>query len=261
MEKKHSEYLQHIDQMVSDVQIEENATKITPFGKFKLNPCNLWLPVSYPGFTLITPTFEHDKENNVPFLRLCEAQRFLKLFNSMKLAPAPTSAFHMTIARLISGDEYKNKLTVRKEALFLDTFHKLFNHSAFSGTLTMEIKGLSVFPQGVIAAMVSPTSEETYSRLQHFRNFIYGNEVLVSLGVERKRSFSGHITLAYIEDDLSSDEKTVLADLVTKINKICFSKPLRYIINQAEIRKFNDFSRFYRDEHWPVYLFSRHRKS
>jgi hypothetical protein len=118
------------------------------------------------------------------------------------------------------------------------------------------MKGMVVSEHGVIMAIVAPVSEEDYLNLQTFRNEIYDDKVLINLGVERKRSFKGHITLAYVEEELTAEEKESLAALIIDINNQFFRHPISYPIIRAEIRMFYDFLRFYREECWPAYDFA-----
>ncbi|HWQ43810.1 MAG TPA: hypothetical protein VN456_17510, partial [Desulfosporosinus sp.] len=133
--------------------------------------------------------------------------------------------------------------------------NQLFSRISSSTSVKYEVKGLSVFPQGVIAAIVSPVTENDYQRLQALRDYLYTDKVLKNLGVERKRSFYGHITLFYIEEKLSGKDRRMLADAVIDINKRFFSTPLPFNLTRAEVRKFNNFSEFYRRDYWPVYVF------
>lgn len=80
------------------------------------------------------------------------------------------------------------------------------------------------------------------------------NHELIHLGVERKRAFNGHISLLYIEENLTDDDRRALADLLIAINDQFFQTPLPYNIAQAEVRKFNNFLSYYRQDDWPIYV-------
>ncbi|ODA42410.1 hypothetical protein DSBG_0797 [Desulfosporosinus sp. BG] len=84
---------------------------------------------------------------------------------------------------------------------------------------------------------------------------ILEDAVLKQLGVERKRNFRGHITLFYLEEKLFKKESKKLAGAVADINRRSFANPLPFILERAEVRKFDNFSEFYRRDHWPVYRF------
>jgi len=66
--------------------------------------------------------------------------------------------------------------------------------------------------------------------------------------------FTGISLYFYIEENLSGKDRKMLADAVTDINKRFFSKSLPFNLTRAEVRKFDDFSEFYRQNHWPVYV-------
>ncbi|MDR3599257.1 MAG: hypothetical protein P4L49_02025 [Desulfosporosinus sp.] len=255
MEMNCGDYLKQVENELRAETIRESANQVKTLGKFQESSDGLWEPVPYSGYTLVTPTFLDDCEN-LDFYRLLSNIREELFWNLLfpGIVWAPTIALHMTIGRLLSGDIFASHISNSREEEFLLALSQLFSQIASSGTLNYEVKGLSIFPQGVIAAIVSPVTEEDYRRLQVCRDYLYTDKVLKKLGVERKRSFHGHITLFYIEEELSGKDRKMLADAVIDINKSFFSHPLPFSLTRAEVRKFNDFSEFYRQDHWPVYM-------
>lgn len=148
-----------------------------------------------------------------------------------------------------------NKIRNKREEEFLLVLSRLFPQIPNLKPLKYEVKGLTIFPQGVIAVIVSPVTEDDYLWLQIFRHYVYTDEILKELNVERKRPFVGHITLFYIEEELSGEDRVRVADAVIDINRSFFPKPLPFNVRQAEVRKFEDFSAFYRMAYWPVHIF------
>lgn len=255
MEMNYVDYLKQVDNVLKEETIKKFARQIKTLGKFQESRDGLWEPVPYSGYTLITPTFLDDHEN-VGFYRLLSDIREELFWNILfpGVVWAPTITLHLTIGRLISGDIFASRIMNSREEEFLLALSQLFSQISSSSSLKYEVKGLSIFPQGVIAAIVSPVTENDYQRLQAFRDNLYTDKVLKNLGVERKRSFHGHITLFYIEEELSRKDRRMLADAVTEINKRFFSTPLPFDLARAEVRKFDDISEFYRLDHWPVYV-------
>lgn len=261
MELTYREYLAYVEKVLKEETIRELAGQVKTLGKFRESSEGQWEPVAYPGYTVITPTLADDREN-IGFYGLLSdigEELFWKILFP-GIVWAPTIAQHMTIGRLISGDVFVSRILNSREEELLFSLNKLFTKVSNrgilgnSGTLRYEVKGLSIFPQGVIAAIVSPAAEDDYRRLQIFREYLYTDQVLMNLGVERKRSFHGHITLFYIEEELSEKDKSLLADAVIDINRRFFSMPLPFNIGRAEVRKFDNFTEFYRKDQWPVLI-------
>jgi len=257
MEMNYVDYQKHVENVLKEESIGEFANQLKIFGKFQESNDGSWEPVPYSGYTLMTPTSQDDTEN----------AGFYRLFNDIReklfwkiIVPgivwAPTIALHLTIGRLISGTDFASNIMNSREDEFLLALRQLFSQISTSNinSLKYQVRGLSIFPQGVIAAIVSPVTEDDYQRLQAFRDDLYTDKVLKSIGVERKRSFHGHITLFYIEEKLSEKERRMLANAVTDINKSFFSTPLPFNLSRVEVRKFDNFSDFYRQDHWPVYM-------
>jgi len=255
MEMNYVDYLKHVENVLKEETIRKCVSQMKTVGKFQESSDGLWEPVQYSGYTLITPTLLDDRENTAFYRILCGIRE--ELFWNI-LVPgivwAPTIALHLTIGRLISGDVFANRVMNSREEALLFALSQLFSQISSSSSLKYEVKGLSVSPQGIIAAIVSPITEDDYQRLQGFRDYLYTDKVIKHLGVERKSSFQGHITLFYIEEELSEKDQKMLTDAVTDINKRFFIKPLLFNLTQAEVRKFDNFSEFYRRDHWPVHV-------
>lgn len=256
MEMSYTEYMKHIEDMLQEGATREAVNSLKPLGKFVMSDNGRWEPVHYAGYTLITPTFKNDCENAHSYRMLLDIKKRLsEHLNFYKCVEAPDHALHMTVARLISGEAFETTMMGADEGKFLNYLKELFSMLAISGRARFEIKGISVFPQGIIAAMVSPVHEKDYICLQNFREHIYTDKSIQGFGVERKRKFRGHITLFYVEENLNSIEKQKLSDAIINVNKRFFSRALPFGINQAEVRRFNNFLSFDREEGWAVFEF------
>lgn len=256
MELDYADYIGYAQNAIKNETIRQAVDQVETLGQFKKNAGDFWEPAAYAGYTMITPTFGDDAANRDSLNKLLMVKRELSdTINPSKIVEAPNTALHMTLARLVSGETFeKNRLSIRENEFF-NVFTQLFNTLHIAGLMKFEIKGLVVFRQGVVAAVVSPAGEDDYKSLQLFRDSVYSNEELIRFGVERRRGFHGHISLFYIEEELSGGEKDVLAGAITEANRTCFSKPLPYTVAYAQIRKFDNFLRFYRGDNWPVYRF------
>ncbi|HEX9060207.1 MAG TPA: hypothetical protein VF941_08495, partial [Clostridia bacterium] len=232
--------------------IRQAALTVKTLGKFTKSSPFTWEPVCYPGYTLITPTFPNDTDNLDSYFTIIKIKGELsEELGVSKYVEAPSSALHMTVARLISGNSFRENLEGVRENEFIEAVKALSKCNKVNGGLKFEIKGVTVFPSGVVAALISTSYEDDYNSLQSFRDIIYNDTTLGRFGVERKRRFSGHITLFYVEDDLENEEKEKLIDAVTETNSKYFKKPVPFTIKRAELRRFNNFMEFHWDESMP----------
>jgi hypothetical protein len=257
MEISYPDYIKKVEHILKEETLKEIALKVKTLGKFKKSATDQWEPVPYAGYTMITPTLGSDLENSNTYLRLLELQEILsKSLDLSKIVRAPAKALHMTVARLISGETFEKMLEYSHEFELLTSCTQLFSQITVSRPIEFEIKGLSIFPQGVIGAEVSPRTENDYQMLQTLRDCIYNDQALTDLGVDRKRGFHGHITLFYIEEKLYENDREILASAVTDINRDYFQVALPYYLARAEIRKFDNFLSFYRQDSWPFLKFT-----
>ena len=255
MEMGYSDYVRFMEEHLTGKEIRQSADKVKPFGKFKMNDGH-WEPDYYPGYTLIAPIGKNDVNNAATYNVLVEIIGIMAgCLDKTKALPAPSAALHMTVARLVSDEIFKDMILDKREKELLWAFDRAFKAYPSSGPLMFEATGILILPSGVIAASISPASEEDYRRLQRFRDHIYSDERLAGYGIERKRGFKGHITLVYIEGILTPGEREALADCLIRINRKYFSKPLPFTLTKAEVRQFESFLEFYCQDDWPVFNF------
>lgn len=259
MEDSFNQYNERISSMISEKAIRQISGQLTPpTRRFAKGADGDWEPIGHPGYTVITPTFVDDSENISTYARLGDVQHFLlKRLGVATNAPAPITAFHLTVADLVAGKTYTGKVQGSKQQQLLQALFFVFNRLALDGEIRLKIFGLSLFEAGFIIAVVGATDASGYERLMLFRNAIYNDTQLRDLGVERKFKFTGHITLAYIEEDaLSEQDRDRIAKTLTVANCNLFAKPLPLEVVRAEVRKFDNMSAFYRQGGWPVFDFA-----
>lgn len=254
MEKGYEEYRTCVNNLLEEEKINGVLENVNCVGKFVLGEGNNWEPLEYQGYTFITPPLREDL-NNIDSYQLIQTvkRELAKHINLDKAVEAPNNALHVTIARLISGEKYLSYIKEKNEKSFLEYFNKLFSKLIISGQLNFEIKGVTVFPNGIIAAVISPIEINDYTCLQSLRDYIYLDKRICMYGVERKRSFLGHITLFYIERDLEAIEKEIILSSITAINEKYFKNTVPFIIKRAEVRKFDNYLSFDREYDWPVF--------
>lgn len=257
MEKTYGEYNNLIESLLTMEKQGENIRALRPLGHFIKDGGGQWRPLFYPGYTLITPTFQSETVNIGTYCALGDIQQILlQKLNPLKVIPAPISAFHATVARLISGTDYENRMKNGGDNEFLNEIATALSDIPVLKPVRMTVRGLSVSYNGVIMALISPETEDDYHRLMNVRNYIYQNKLLQSLGVEPKRLFLGHVTLAYVEEIFGWDDQKDLMEILTALNARFFEAPLPFVISRAEVRQFDNYLNFTREKNWPTYRFA-----
>lgn len=257
MDLEYKEYIDFSKQLIEAEHILGNIMTLKSFGKFFMDKSKKWEPKYYPGFTLITPTYPEDLDNQEVYSKIISyTQQLFKKTNLHKVLEAPKTAYHLTLARLISDEDYINKIGSAGELVFLRQFSSFFRELSPILAIQMRLTGFSVLTDGVIVAIITAFDEEEYNKLVLFRKQIYSNPNLQALGIEQKQSFMGHINLGYIESDLCESEKRLLYDTIIKINMRLYLENLHFYVLQGEFRKFENDLSFNRHENWPVFKFS-----
>lgn len=256
LDKTYDEYQQQIQTKLSELTIRETIDQLQPLELFIWDRQGEWKPRRHAGYTLITPNFPDDAVNIKAYVHLGDTQqRFFGKLESGQYVLAPVSAFHLTVARLVSGPEYEKRIMGRQDQFFIETLAKEFRQFPSFKSIEMMIRGVSVLPGGFIAALLEAAQEDDYQRLLSFRNQLYGNGTLKSFGVEPKRPFIGHVTLAYIQARLNQENRNNLLETIQTINQRYFATPVPFEITQAEVRKFDHYLKFDREPSWPVVQF------
>jgi len=67
----------------------------------------------------------------------------------------------------------------------------------------------------------------------------------MGLGIQKTRPFIGHITLAYIEADLSLIEKKALVEVTTTLNEQWQNEKHSFYIDHAQLTTFTNLASFH----------------
>ena len=69
--------------------------------------------------------------------------------------------------------------------------------------------------------------------------------MVTGMGIQKTRPFIGHITLAYIESDLSFIEKKALVEVTTTLNEQWQNEKHFFYIDQTQLTSFKNLSSFH----------------
>jgi hypothetical protein len=156
-------------------------------------------PVPLPGCTLLAePIPPQGAVGEV----LARAARALSL-RVEGFAGVPVDTLHMTVADLVSGDDYTRwRCTPGWHERFVACLRRLFAETTppTRPPLVAELVGLGVLHGGrAVVAFVGFSDRRAYERIRAFRDRVYGDPWLRALGIERPGRFRGHVTLGYLE--------------------------------------------------------------
>ncbi len=214
-------------------------------------------PVAFPGYSIIAPTAEDDPVNAAYYQALADCwQRLQALLPEGLVLPLPPQSLHITLTDLIwntdfvaaiQNPEFDSKLRSELATIFEGL-------SAGLGSIQLQTVGLMVMPRAIGMTLI-PATESAYNRILELRRSIYQHPSLLGLGIQQQYHFTAHITLGYFGDiptDLARDE---LADTLAKINRYSLETLPEFVIERAELRRFDNMMAYYREPDWPTFQF------
>ncbi len=232
--------------------------------KFKRLPNGEFQPVPFAGYSVITPPWCDETGNEAFYARLQTLQQqMLQQLPSELVVPVPPDSFHLTLADLIWDSAYHHaadddptfepKLCDR----IADSFQKFQVYAQSEQPIIWQAFGLIVRTRGVGVCLV-PKNEESYERILQLRRAIYQNSALMGLGIEQQYHFTAHVTLGYFSDATATVDRDRLGQTLTQISQSWLDpdaedrQEFQLRVNRAELRKFEDMTRYDRDPGWAV---------
>jgi 2'-5' RNA ligase len=242
---------------ISPERNRERALNAKPAGSF-IYDGNKWLPQEYEGFGVISMLNEND-ENRFLAERLIEIQTELKynLSPTYGFYMLPPESFHQTIANTLSAGRFKEHIAdAGLEEVYPEIVGNAFDQIPVmedEEPIRMKMAGLSIFGTA-IGILGIFEDEEDYDRIVKFRSCFYSDEQLAQLDVKMTRPFIGHITLAYIEQNLNKNQKEHLADVISEINETLAEEDNYFFIAAAGLRRYHHLAEFIKQDNYPTHL-------
>lgn len=299
MDDKYQIYLNRLARMTLPEAHRNQIQHIQESFKFQPNPEGTRQAVPFPGYTVITPTWEEETDNSTFYTRLQGyQQQLLQLsVNSDWIVLVPPASFHLTLADLIWDSAYydacqKNPQFEEQLRSCIGQIFEQYQQSTQGQTHPIRwlLQGLIVMPRAVGVCLV-PQDEACYEQIVKLRRAIYQNSNLMALGIEQHYHFTAHVTLGYFGEILphlngDSAEPTAispadeysgrvasvskegdsarnsvlkgdrLATMFSELNQEWAANSPEFIVRRAELRKFDDMTRYYREPDWPSLDFS-----
>lgn len=230
--------------------------------KFQRDSADDSYAVPFPGYTIITPPYVEETENAAFYDRLqtCQ-QQLLQQLNPGLLVPVPPESFHVTLADLIWDSAYRHATEKPgfEEQLrdrLTESFQKYQSVVIGKNPARWQVLGLMLMTRAVGVCLI-PREESSYERILRFRRAIYQNPGLMGLGVEQQYHFTAHITLGYFGEIPPELDRSHVSDKLVELNHQWLETDAsqEFLVHRAELRKFDDMTRYYREADWPVVEF------
>ena len=237
-------------------RIWERAHDAKPAGNFFYDGRN-WLPQEYEGFAVVSMLNENE-ENESLVDRLTKIQTELQynLSPPFGFYRLPAESFHQTMANTLSTDRFKKNIA---EAGLEDAYPSIVAN-AFENIpgpdsmepIRMRMAGLSIFGTaiGIIGVF---ENKDDYNRIVSFRSGFYNDEQLAQLDVKMTRPFIGHITLMYIEQNLTKNQKDHLADVINELNETLAEEENYFYISGTDLRRYHHLAEFIKQDNYPIH--------
>lgn len=260
MDDTYQVYLNRVARMTLPESYQTGVQHILPSTKFKPQPGGGWQAAPFPGYSAITPPWEDDPANHTFYNNLQQSQaELLQQLDEDLLVPVPPESFHFTLADLIWDGAYRHAsekpdFDEKLRAQIAESFRQYQSPPA-PQPIHWQLLGLMLMPRAIGVCLV-PRNEYSYEQLVQFRRLIYQNPGLIALGIEQQYHFSAHITLGYFGEIKPDLDRERLSSILCKFNERWLeAEPQEIWVHRAELRKFDDMTRYYRLPDWPVLEF------
>lgn len=216
--------------------------------------------VPFPGYTIITPPGEEDPENIHCYKTMLECQQeLLQQVEPGLIVPLPPDSLHITLADLIWDTSYRDaaqnpNFEKQLQGTVEQIFQQYQTEISRGQPIRWQVLGLIVMTRA-IAVCLAPRDEFSYETIVNFRRSLYQNPGLIALGIEQQYHLTAHVTLGYFGDIPHTLHRYQLSTTFYDLNKRWQDTPQEFLIERVELRKFDDMTRYYREDNWPVLKF------
>lgn len=240
----------------SQVQNIQESPKFRPAGDgtYWANP--------FPGYTIITPPWAEVPADARFYAQLATIQeQLLTALPQGLVVPLPLPSLHLTVADLLwdSAYRYASEADPNFDTRLRTCLATIFAQAQLSlpagPAPVWQVLGCQLMPRA-IGLCLAPKDAQSYDRLIQFRQWLYQRQDLISLGVEQQYHFTAHITLGYLGQIPPDLDRQQLCTTLFNLNQQWLDQGLpEFAVREAQLRKFDDMTRYYRESDWPVFTF------
>lgn len=252
MDETYQTYINRVTKLTRPLTCLNQLQNVQESPKFKQG-----VAISFPGYTVSSPTCNLERENRVFYSQLETArEELLGRLGEGLLVPVPVDSFHLTIADLIWDSDYRDAIAEDEEfELKLrdrvdSSFERYQQSMPDRHPVSLQLLGIAVRPRAIEACLV-PKEEESHNRLLQLRRALYQERGLIALGVRQQYHYTAHITLAYFGAGIESFDLDWFCEVLTDFNDRWTDSHEILTLDRAELYKFDDMTRFYRESNFP----------
>ncbi|MEM9539014.1 MAG: DUF1868 domain-containing protein [Cyanobacteria bacterium P01_E01_bin.42] len=256
MDETYQTYVNRVTKLTRPLTCLNQLQNVQESPKFKEG-----VPIAFPGYTVSSPTCNLDRANQGFYDQLATARgELLERIGEGLLVPVPVDSFHLTIADLIWDSDYRDAIAEDKafEAKLRDRVDSSFDRYQQSmperHPVALQLLGIAVRPRAIEACLV-PKEEDSHNRLLQLRRALYQERGLIALGVQQQYHYTAHITLAYFSSGVESFDRDWCYEVLADFNDRWMDSNEILTFERAELHKFDDMTRFYREADFPFVEF------
>ena len=257
MDESYQDYINRVARLTLPTACSMQLQTIQPSPKF----VDLQ-PVSFPGYSVITPTAKEDTANADFYNQTETIQKQLsQQLEAEFFIPLPLTSFHFTLADLIWDESYRQAVAANSEfdrqlqQQIAASFQQYQEFISEPKPLTWQLWGVVTRPRAIMACLV-PKDQESYDSVIKLRRFIYQNSGLIGLGIEQQYDFTAHITLGYFGNIPPSLNRGRLCIVLSQINDRLVESELPVLnVKKGQLRKFEDMVQYNYQSDWPTVQF------
>ena len=260
MDDNYQTYLNRVVKLAMPENYKTQVQHIQSSPKFQPLPGGGRKAIGFAGYTIIAPPAQEDNQNSEFYNSLTSCQnQLIELAPDNLIVPVPPSSFHITLADLIweSAYHYAQENVEKFDERLYSAISKIFEQYQQSKSLTTPIEwqvlGIIVMPRAIGVSLV-PKNENSYNQILNLRRAIYQSPDLTALGLEQHYHFTPHITLGYFGEVTPDTDRDRLSKAIVELNQQLSEYP-EFKIYQAELRKFEDMTSYYRQSDWSILTF------
>ncbi|WP_017658978.1 DUF1868 domain-containing protein [Baaleninema simplex] len=251
-------YLDRVAKLVDTESQAKTLHHIVESPKFAPRPEGGRQPKPFPGYSVITPPW-CDSPSDSEFyevIRSCQ-NRLCDRLDRDFFVPVPPDSFHFTLADLIWDSAYRDAIAQfpefddRLRTCIGEIFQQTQDSISSAHPVRWKVVGLAVMTRAIAACLV-PLDEASYDRIVRLRRAIYQNSDLMRLGIEQQYYLTAHVTLGYFGNLSREGDRTALAPFLTQTANDRFRDAPPLHVKRAELRKFEDMTRYDRAPNFPV---------
>jgi len=257
MDDSYQAYLERLSKMVQLDSYHSTLQYLRKSPKFARMADGTDRAVSFPGYTLISPTSEDDPTNAAAYATIETAYKDLVANLPANLVIGlPLASYHMTIADLIWDSAYRDlsrdpdydtKLRDRLEMLFSEVEPQVIGPKP----VLWQVLGFVAMPRA-IAVVLIPVDDVSYRRTVRVRRSIYQDSQMVGLGIDQQYHFTAHVTLGYFGEIPADLDRLSIAASLQAANVHFEREKVTLSLDRAELRRFEDMMAYTREAAWPV---------